>query len=105
MNAIAFLGVILCALAFCGHVTAQHPREQTVVMERLAQRLARARVIHPATEQTVRALIGSLQGADWRHDPVLDHRLELAIAAIERRLAQPDARRLTSGARHEWRMQ
>lgn len=102
MNAIALLGVILCALAFCAHATAQRPHEQTVTVERLAQRLARAKVIHPTTERTVRALIEAMQGADWRQDPALDRRLTLAIAAIEQRLAQPDARRQASDGRHGW---
>jgi hypothetical protein len=70
-------------------LTSRDPREQTIVLERFAQKLERAQRVDLATERYVRQLVVSVQKSQ-QADNELHRRQLTAISRIETVLAHQD---------------
>ena len=81
MKIVLLSSVLLPFALVAGLVTtAQHPREQTVFLERVAEKIEKANVIPVPTENAIRSAIRSIRWHGSQYDQQLETRLHLAIA-------------------------
>ena len=78
-----FGGVVLFALLVAAVATSQHPHEQTVFLERIADKIEHVKIVPPETERAIRAAVQSIRRNESQLDKPLQSRQQQAVARIE----------------------
>ncbi len=86
-----FAGLVALALLLAALATTQHPHEQTVFLERIADKIEHVRVVAPETDRAIRSAVQSIRRSWSRLDEPLQVRQRQAITRIETALASKTA--------------